>query len=115
MESQGSRKPYSKKIGEIIASYIPGYGYGSRREDQRQVIEQSGLFGPVVQLTGQVTHEQSIVDCVEAWRSHATLERQAGENFYEIVNEIESYLATLGRSFIEIPYSTRIWCAQLNH
>ena len=106
--------PIQKKLEEIIASYIPGYGYGSRREDQRQVIEQSGLFGPVVQLTGQVIHEQYIVDCVEAWRSHATLERQAGESFHEIVTEIESYLSTLGRPSIEIPYSTRIWCAQLN-
>ncbi len=58
-------------------------------------------------------HQQSITDCVEAWRSHATLERQAGPAFGAIVDEIEAYLSNLGTSSIEIPYTTQIWIAPL--
>ena len=58
-------------------------------------------------------HKQTIAECVEAWRSHATLERQAGETFDQIIDQIESYLVSLGTESIQIPYSTNIWVAQL--
>lgn len=101
------------RIEGIIQSHIEGYSYGSRREDQTEIIEASGLFGPVVHLNSRVMHQQSITDCVEAWRSHATLKRQAGPAFGAIVDEIEAYLSNLGTSSIEIPYTTQIWIAQL--
>ena len=104
--------PIQSRIEAIIRDYIEGYGYGSRREDQVSTIDASGLFGPVVQLSSSVTHEQSIEECVEAWRSHATLERQAGESFGEIVTAIEVYLKSLGVEVIQIPYSTKVWVAQ---
>jgi ubiquinone/menaquinone biosynthesis C-methylase UbiE len=99
-------------IEGIIRSHIPGYGYGTRREDQTAVINASGLFGDVVKIAGNVVHEQSKIDCVEAWRSHATLERQAGDKFHPIVADIESYLATLPGDSIDVPYQTNIWVAQ---
>ena len=49
-------------------------------------------------------HQQTIQECVEAWRSHATLERQAGESFHEIIEDIESYLVSLGTESIQILY-----------
>lgn len=104
--------PIQKRIEQIISASVPGYGYGTRREDQTEVINASGLFGPVRTLQGQVMHEQSIGDCVEAWRSHATLARQAGDAFHKVVGDIEAYLKTLNRSSIDIPYTTRIWVAQ---
>ena len=58
-------------------------------------------------------HEQTIEECVEAWRSHATLDRQAGATFHDVVADIERYLRGLGTSTIQIPYSTSIWVAQL--
>lgn len=101
------------QIEAIIKARVSGYGYGTRREDQTAVIDASGLFGPVVHLDSRVMHEQTIEECVEAWRSHATLERQAGAAFHDVVAAIESYLQSLGTPSIQIPYSTNIWVAQL--
>jgi len=105
--------PIQDRIESIIKASVSGYGYGTRREDQTTVIEGSGLFGPVVHLDAGVVHEQSIEECVEAWRSHATLARQAGTAFPSVVRAIEDYLKELGQDTIRIPYSTNIWVAQL--
>jgi ubiquinone/menaquinone biosynthesis C-methylase UbiE len=105
--------PIQAQIEAIIKERVSGYGYGTRREDQTAVIDASGLFGPVVHLDSRVMHEQTIEECVEAWRSHATLERQAGAAFHGVVAAIEAYLQTLGTPSIQIPYSTNIWVAQL--
>lgn len=104
--------PTQSQIEAIIKERVSGYGYGTRREDQTAVIDASGLFGPVVHLDSRVMHEQTIEECVEAWRSHATLERQAGAAFHDVVTAIENYLHTLGTPSIQIPYSTNIWVAQ---
>ena len=100
-------------IENIIKQHIPEYGYGTRRQDQSEVIENSHLFNEVTHLDAKVIHQQTIEQCVEAWRSHATLERQAGSKFANIVSDISDYLYSLNVSKIEIPYSTNIWVAQL--
>ena len=105
--------PIQARIESIIKGRVKDYGYGSRREDQTAVIDGSGLFGPVVHLDSRIVHEQTINECVEAWRSHATLERQAGVAFSSVVAEIEDYLISLKTPTIPIPYSTNIWIAQL--
>ena len=105
--------PIQARIEAIIKERVPGYGYGTRREDQTAVIDASTLFGPVVHLDARVTHQQRVEDCLEAWRSHATLERQAGARFPEVISAIEDYLGSLGSASIQVPYSTNIWVAQL--
>ena len=105
--------PIQSKIEMIIKEHVQGYGYGTRREDQTAVIDSSQLFGTVVHLDSRVMHEQTVEECVEAWRSHATLERQAGKTFSTVVSKIESHLESLKISSIKIPYSTNIWLAQL--
>ena len=105
--------PIQAQIEAIIKDLVSDYGYGSRREDQTAVIDSSGMFGPVIHLESRVLHEQSIEECVEAWRSHATLERQAGKVFQDVVVAIENYLQRLNMPTIQIPYSTNIWVAQL--
>jgi len=105
--------PIQARIEAIIKERVPGYGYGTRREDQTAVIDASALFGPVVHLDARVIHEQTIAECLEAWRSHATLERQAGANFHEVISAIDDYLQSLDTASILIPYSTNIWVAQL--
>jgi len=104
--------PIQSHIEGIIKKFIPSYGYGTRREDQTEVIASSGLFCPAQYVEGHILWEQKIEDTVEAWRSHATLHRQAGEQFSNIIKEIEGYLASLGRESIMIPYTTRAWIAQ---
>ncbi|MFN0105802.1 MAG: class I SAM-dependent methyltransferase [Bryobacteraceae bacterium] len=105
--------PIQTQIEAIIRDLVPSYGYGTRREDQTGVIDASGLFCPVVHLDSRVTHEQSIAECVEAWRSHATLERQAGVAFHSVIEAIEKYLTSLDVPAIKIPYATNIWIARL--
>ncbi len=105
--------PIQAEIENIIKKKVAGYGYGTRREDQTAIIDASALFLPVVHLDARVIHEQTIAECVEAWRSHATLERQAGPAFDAVVEAIADYLDSLKVATIEIPYSTHIWVAQL--
>ena len=103
--------PLQAKIEAAIKNRIPSYGYGSRREDQTAVIEASGLFGPVKNVEGSVIHRQSAQDCLEAWRSHATLERQAKGHFHAVIADIEKILADLKGAAVQIPYTTRVWLA----
>ena len=108
--------PVQKGIENVIKEHVNDYGYGARREDQTEVINASGLFGEVIHLDAKIMHEQTIDECVEAWRSHATLERQAGDNFGNVIEAIEKFLDSkiAEGSVIEIPYTTNIWIAQLN-
>jgi ubiquinone/menaquinone biosynthesis C-methylase UbiE len=105
-------EPIQNSIENIIKSNITDYGYGSRREDQTAVIDQSAAYGPVIRLSCTVVHEQKKNDCITAWRSHATLERQAGSKFHKIIGEIEDYLNSLDTELIIIPYQTNIWMSQ---
>jgi len=105
--------PIQSAIEAIIKNKVNDYSYGTRRENPKELIEDSGLFDSVVHIDAQIKHNQAILDCVEAWRSHATLKRQAGDCFLTIINEIEEYLLGLGVDEIKIPYSTNIWIARL--
>jgi ubiquinone/menaquinone biosynthesis C-methylase UbiE len=107
--------PIQAEIESIIRSHLPCYDYGTRREDQTPIIEASGLFDTVQQIAGPVVHTQPVADVVEAWRSHATVQRQAGENFPRIVDAIAAFLNSLGTDEIRIPYTTRIWLARRLH
>lgn len=103
--------PLQAEIESTIRRHVPNYNYGVRREDQGPLLRESGLFSEVTPLSAPVVHTQSIDDCLEAWRSHATLARQAGEHFPQVVQDIERLLE--GRSEIQVPYETRGWMAQL--
>ena len=50
-------------------------------------------------------------DIIDAWRSHATLARQAKDSFDFVIKEIEKDLI---EEEIEVPYTTRIWFSQLS-
>ena len=105
--------PIQSNIESIIKNIVSSYDYGIRREDQTPEIDKSNLFGPVVHLNARVMHTNTIKECVEAWRSHATLQRQAGTDFSKVISKIEDYLLGLGQNIIEIPYSTNIWVSRL--
>jgi ubiquinone/menaquinone biosynthesis C-methylase UbiE len=108
--------PIQSSIESLIKSMVPDYGYGTRREDQSDVINNSNLFNEVIQLNAPVAHEQSISECIRAWESHATLQRQAAENFKNVIQEIRKFLeqsVSTDLSYkMRIPYQTRIWLAQ---
>lgn len=105
--------PIQAEIEKIIKKNITNYEYGSRREEQAAIINKSGLFSDVKIIEATVNHNQPIIDCIEAWKSHATLQRQAKEHFSKIIFEIEFFLKSLKCEEISVPYTTKIWMAQL--
>lgn len=102
--------PLQAKIEAMICDQIPGYLYGKRREDPTAVIDASGAFGPVTAIEDRFLIDVSTADFVEAWRSHGTLQRQAGEQFLSIVERIERMLRE--REIVSVPYFTRAWYAK---
>jgi ubiquinone/menaquinone biosynthesis C-methylase UbiE len=104
--------PIQQAIEGAISQEVAGYVYGSRREDQTEIIRSSKLFSEPIYIEGTVVHEQSVDACVEAWRSHATLQRQAGPKFKAVVEKIETLLKGLPQKSLRIPYTTRIWAAR---
>jgi SAM-dependent methyltransferase len=105
--------PIQRDVEAIITRAIPDYSYGSRREDQTGVIVASGLFEAPLALEGRVLHDVPASDWIEAWRSHATLARQAAQKRDEIVDAIETYLHARNLAVVGVPYVTRIWVARL--
>lgn len=105
--------PIQKEIEKIIIQDVPSYSYGTRREDQTDIINENGKFGEVISFSEKIVHSVEINDVIEAWRSHGTLERQAGGKFNDIVNKIEEYLLGLSASKINVPYITVVWMAQV--
>lgn len=106
--------PVQQRIESIIKSFIPTYSYGSRREDPTHIIDASGHFSPVSSIERSFDWEMPKSDIIAAWKSHATLKRQSGSDaiFERIIAEISAYLTQLPEK-IAVPYTTRIYFAQL--
>ena len=104
--------PLQKQIEEAIKANIPDYSYGTRREDQTEVINQSGLFETVHFVSGQVEHHMDAEEFIEGWKSHGTVYRQSPEVFNKIIYEIREVVEGLHQKKIVVPYTTRIWMAQ---
>lgn len=104
--------PVQQEVQRVIEREVPGFRHGSRREDQTRVIEASELFGPVAAFARAVRHRLSRSDYVEAWYSHCTLKRQAGDRFAQVVQAIADRLLQMGLEYLEVPYQTRVWMAQ---
>lgn len=104
--------PLQVQIDDIIKSNIENYSYGTRREDQTEIINSSNIFGPVTYIEGNVTHKILSTDIIEGWKSHGTVYRQSPEVFNKIINSIEQLILSKNEEYIEVPYTTRIWMAQ---
>jgi ubiquinone/menaquinone biosynthesis C-methylase UbiE len=105
--------PIQQNIESIIKSSIAGYSYGSRREDPTAVVASSKLFGATTVIERTFQWPMPSADIIVAWRSHATLKRQAGTDtaFAAIIDKIAKYLDSLPAT-INVPYTTRIYYAQ---
>ena len=104
--------PLQSEIENILKTRIKDYGYGTRREDQSEVIEKSGLFGEVLYVEGTVRHQILAEDFIEGWKSHGTVCRQSKDKFDVINKEIRELVESKGKEYIEVPYTTRIWMAK---
>lgn len=105
--------PMQKEIEDILKTQIPDYSYGTRREDQTDVIRESGLFKDVIYIEGTVVHEILAEDFIEGWKSHGTVQRQSREKFDFINSEIRKAVEAKGEKYVKVPYTTRIWMAQV--
>lgn len=106
--------PLQSGIENILKAHIENYGYGTRREDQSEVIRESGLFGEVIYVESTVQHQILAEDFIEGWKSHGTVYRQAKDKFDLINKEIREFIESKGKEYIEVPYTTRIWMAKKN-
>lgn len=105
--------PLQKDIEGIIRARIPDYGYGTRREDQAPVINDSGLFEPPLVLREPILHRVAVSDWLAAWRSHGILESQAGKDFDSILADIDRHVMALRVDELDVPYVTVGWMARL--
>ncbi len=107
--------PVQLHIESIIKSAIPNYSYGSRREDPTEIINSSSYFSPTKSIEDRFVWRMEKEDIIIAWKSHATLKRQAGSDavFDKIILQIASYLEGLPE-VIDVPYTTRIFFARKN-
>lgn len=108
-------EPLQQEVEGVIKSHIADYDYGARRADQTEVIEKSGLFENLQTISAPVEHRVSADEWLNAWRSHATLQRQAGsrEKFEAIVAEIDRIVRGKKLDQLVIPYMTRIWICRV--
>jgi len=103
--------PVQSRVEAIIHRMVPNFDYGSRREDQRRFIAESGRFGNAGLIEARFTHTFAVCDYLDAWRSHATLARQAGSRLETVIDAIAELLSGFG--VLDVPYVTRAWCAPL--
>ncbi len=104
--------PLQQRIEALIRSHVPGYVYGTRREDQAAVIAASGLFGRARRLEAACVHRVGVATWLAAWRAHLTLRRQAGAAFAAVLRGIGALVAAHAGSEIAVPYETRAWVAE---
>lgn len=105
--------PLQKQIEEIIQFHLPNYTYGRRREDQTKIINKSKKFNNIIKYESNFIHSLEKKKIINAWRSHATLQRQAKNKFNKIISEIEKIINSSNFNLIKVPYSTVMWIAQL--
>ena len=101
------------EIENILKKNISDYDYGIRREDQMNLLKQSGIFTRLEFVEEKVIHTISVEDIIEAWKSHGTVYRQAKERFNKIIMEITDLLQKESSDKIQVPYWTRIWIGQV--
>ncbi len=100
-----------KEIENIIKQYIPDYNYGKRREDPTDIIRESNIFVNIRSIQKYFVVKMKTEDIISAWKSHETLNRQSGDNFEKIISDIYDFLKP--KDYFEVPYMTKIWCADL--
>ena len=104
--------PLQIEIEKIIKVYIPEYSYGTRRQDQSKIINESNLFSNLESFQEKTTHIISSQQFINAWSSHATLARQSGDKFNLITKDIAKIIREHNSITLEIPYNTVVFMAQ---
>ena len=100
------------QIESYIKHKIPAFDYGSRRKDQMTLLQNTGVFSEIHPIEHRFEFEQSKKDVIKAWSSHATLKRQAGELYLEMLKEISFLINEQSSSLIKTDFITKGWLAK---
>jgi len=101
--------PLQRRIEEAIRRHVPSFTPGSRRADQAPVIAASGCFEEAQSVDHGFVARIRAADCLDAWRSHLSLARQAGPRLGSVLEDIRRVLEEVTDPILEIPYVTRLW------
>lgn len=106
--------PIQKQAEAIIEEFVPNYERGTRRQDQRPIIEKNNdLFDEIFFMEVDFYFTQTIDTYILAWQSvknkYWDLKTQEGvELFDKITNKMKEVLP----QEFDIKYSTRCWSAK---
>lgn len=101
---------FQKEVDAIIKEIIPEYEYGVRRQDQRNVIENSGLFADIMYLEMDFVFRQTLENYINAWKSvknkYWDLATPEGKKVFEAI--CDKIYSRLPPEF-SIKYTCRSW------
>jgi len=106
--------PIQKQAESIIEEFVPNYERGTRREDQRPVIEKNkDLFDEIFYMEVDFYFHQTLENYILAWKSvknrYWDLATDEGKELFEkIINKMKKEMP----SEFYIKYTTRCWTAQ---
>ncbi len=102
--------PVQHEIESLIRRLVPAYEAGTRREDQTEILQASGLFSEIRYIEGWQVVRQRRQDYVDAWRSTRNLKIHAVDRFDQVIVAIDRALES--RPILELRYTTRSWTAR---
>lgn len=102
--------PLQHAVEQAIRRLVPDYAYGSRREDPSAQVRAHGAFEAPAAAEQRFVVEMPATDWLAAWRSHATLQRQAGARWEAVLGAITDVVGSAAT--LQIPYATRLWHAR---
>jgi len=102
--------PLQRRVEAAIRRHLPAFDPGRRRQDPSAEVEASGSFGPVGHAQARFVARMDAAAWMQAWRSHATLARQAGDAMEDVLASIAELVRD--RAVLEVPYFTRMWWAR---
>ena len=101
---------FQREVDAIIKEIVPEYEYGVRRQDQRDVIENSGLFADIMYLEMDFVIRQTLENYINAWKSVKTkywdLATPDGKKIFEAIRD--KLYSRLPPGF-SIKYTCRSW------
>lgn len=100
-----------QQVEAVIRHHLPAFDPGRRRQDPSAAVDASAAFGRVRHAEARFAVRIEAATWLRAWRSHATLQRQAGGDFERILGEFARLLR--GQTQLHVPYHTRLWWAKL--
>ena len=114
VEQPRPRRAHAKKVEEIVATFVPNYGHGTRREQQADTIIGSRLFNHLYYLEEVQMVDITFENYINAWKSvknpYWDLQTQAGrELFGKITDAIKK---EMGGAEFHLKYVTRAWTAR---